>query len=271
MVVAIDVGNSAVKVALVHRDRVESVRRLATRDGAARHGLARDLGALLAGPGAPEAGEGISLVSVVPSWTDLVTETAATLGFPLLIADHDSIPMEVRLPRPESVGPDRLVSAYAAERMYGAPVIVVDLGTATTVDAVDVDGAFAGGAIAPGIEVGLRGLAGGTALLPRVAPDLPATAIGRDTESAIQSGVMLGHVGAVRELVTRIARELVPGERKRPTVVVTGGFSEAPVARLLLVDGGSGLPPVADALEPYLTLRGLALLNQEVGVLRVSR
>ena len=201
MVVAIDVGNSAVKLALVHGERVDSIQRMPTADPAARTELARDIAALILAGGDAGAGEGICLVSVVPEWTEAVMHAAVALGASLLIADHASIPLDARLPNPERVGPDRLLDAYAAERLYGAPVIVVDLGTATTVDAVDARGAFVGGAIAPGIELGLRGLASDAALLPRVAPDVPATAIGTDTPSAIQSGVVLGHVGAVRELV----------------------------------------------------------------------
>jgi type III pantothenate kinase len=269
MVVAIDAGNSAVKLALIHGERVDSIRRIPAGDDGARMGLARDVAALLLTEGQAGIGEGICLVSVVPAWTEAVTELALALGASLLVADHRLIPLEVRLAQPEQVGPDRLINAYAVERLYGAPAIVVDLGTATTVDAVDARGAFAGGAIAPGIELGLRGLASHAALLLRVAPDVPATAIGTDTEGAIQSGVVLGHVGTVRELVTRIARELVSSGSPRPKVVVTGGFSAAPVAKLLLEDGGPGLAPIADTLDPDLTLRGLALLHGEIAAVRI--
>jgi type III pantothenate kinase len=269
MVVAIDVGNSAVKIALVHGEQVDSIRRLTTADEAARSELARDIAALILTGGDAGLEEGICLVSVVPGWTDAVMHAAVGLGASLLVADHASIPIESRLPQPERIGPDRLLNAYAAERLHGAPVIIVDLGTATTVDAVDAPGSFVGGAIAPGIEMGLRGLASDAALLPLVGPDVPATAIGTDTASAIQSGVVFGHVGTVRELVTRMTHELMPGGGRRPKVVVTGGFSAEPLARLLLEDGGTGLPPVADTLDPDLTLRGLALLHAEIAAVRV--
>jgi type III pantothenate kinase len=269
MVVAIDVGNSSVKVALLLGDRVDSIRRLSTADRAAMSELPGEVAGLILAGGETGVAEGICLVSVVPSWTEAVMHAAAALGASLLIAGYASIPLDVRLREPERVGPDRLLDAYAAERMYGAPVIVVDLGTATTVDAVDASGAFVGGAIAPGIELGLRGLASDAALLPRVAPDVPATAIGTDTRSAIQSGVVLGHVGTVRELVMRIARELAPVGSRRPVVVVTGGFAAGPVGKLFLEDRGPGLAPIADTLDPELTLRGLALLHRETAAVRI--
>jgi type III pantothenate kinase len=269
MVVAIDVGNSAVKLALVHGDRVDSVRRVPTAEPGARLDLAREIAALILAGGEASVGEGICLVSVVPDWTDAVMHAAVSLGASLLIADHASIPLDVQLPNPERVGPDRLINAYAAERRYGAPVIVIDLGTATTVDAVNARGSFVGGAIAPGIELGFRGLASHAALLPRVEPAIPATAIGTDTPSAIQSGVVLGHVGAVRELVTRITHELAPAGTRRPRVVVTGGFSASPLSKLFVEKAATNLPAIADTLDPDLTLHGLALLHSEIAAVRV--
>ncbi len=265
MVIAIDAGNSAVKVALVHDHRIEAAERLPTSDAAAR----RDIGELIASLLERDRAEthargrdrrGVVLVSVVPAWTEAVMHAAVAAGVPLLIADHGSIPIETRLLHPERVGPDRLLNAYAAERLHGSPVIVVDLGTATTVDAVDSTGAFAGGAIMPGLELGLRALAGGTALLPQVDTEAPAHAIGVDTTSAIQSGAVFGHVGAVRDLVARMATELGGG---RPKVFVTGGFSAAAWARLFVDEAGPG-GRIADLLDPQLTLRGLAILHDEL-------
>jgi type III pantothenate kinase len=269
VVVAIDIGNSAVKLALLHGDRLDSIRRVPTADPAARSELARDLAALILAGGDAGTGEGICMVSVVPDWTEAVMHAAVALGASLLIADHASIPLDARLPNPERVGHDRLLNAYAAQRRYGAPVIIVDLGTATTIDAVDAGGAFVGGAIAPGIEPGLRALASDAALLPHVSPGIPATAIGTDTSDAIRSGVVLGHVGVVRELVTRISQELVPGRGRRPHVVVTGGFSATPLGRLFVETAGPSLPAIADTLDPDLTLRGLGLLHGEVAAIRV--
>jgi type III pantothenate kinase len=256
MLVVIDAGNSEVKLALVRDGRIVSTRRAPTHGRTGRYdaeGLL--LEAFGSHGGAIAVMEGIVLVSVVPSWTAAVADLGARLGVPVLVADAATIPIPADVSRAELVGADRLVNAYAAARLHETPAIVIDLGTATTVDAVDADGTFVGGAIAPGLELGLRALASGTALLPRVPLAAPPAAIGRDTAGAIQSGVVLGHVGLVHELVARIAIELGQGDGRRPIVVVTGGLSREPWVALL--EG-------VDAVDPDLTLRGLALLHTEV-------
>jgi type III pantothenate kinase len=136
--------------------------------------------------------------------------------------------------------------------------VVVDLGTATTFDCVARDGAFVGGAIAPGIELGLDALARRTAKLPRVELRSPDRAIGRDTASAIQSGAVLGYQALVAGLLVRIRRELADAGDQTPAdvhVVLTGGHSGGPWA--------AALEGVA-AVDPDLTLKGLAILHAEV-------
>ena len=118
------------------------------------------------------------------------------------------MPLAVRVDRPGEVGADRLVNALAAARLHGTPAVVVDFGTATTFDCVAADGAYVGGAIAPGLELGLDALAARTAKLPRVELRAPDRAIGRDTVSAIQSGTVLGYQALTAGLLARIRREL---------------------------------------------------------------
>jgi type III pantothenate kinase len=160
--------------------------------------------------------------------------------------------MPIHVERPDEVGADRLVNAYAAATLHGAPAIVVDLGTATTVTAVSAGGAFLGGAIAPGVRLGVEALATRTAKLPRVELRLPDRAIGRDTAEAIRSGVVLGHLGMLRELIDRIAGELGAEGGTAPRVVLTGGLATEPwLAELAGVD----------VVDPHLTLRGLVRLH----------
>ena len=132
-------------------------------------------------------------------------------------------------------------------------MIVVDIGTATTIDVVDDEGAFAGGAIMPGPQLAIRSLATDTALLPRVAARVPERVIGRDTVEAIQSGVVLGQVAAIEGLLARMTDEL--GGDVPPTVVLTGG-------------GATDLGPIrgVDLVEPDLLLRGLGRFAALVGV-----
>lgn len=159
------------------------------------------------------------------------------------------LPLEVQLPRPDLVGIDRLLAGLAAGRLRdnGQPTIVVDLGTAVTVDAVSAEGAFLGGAIMPGIGMTARAFHEFTDLLPLV--DMtelghqPA-ALGTSTQDAIRSGLFWGAVGGVRELVARLSQ----GLERPPLVVLTGGAAPS-VAKLL--DPGA-------VFAPHLVLSGIA-------------
>jgi type III pantothenate kinase len=164
------------------------------------------------------------------------------------------MPMPIRVQRPTEVGADRLVNGVAVARLYGTPAIVVDFGTATTFDCISRDGAYVGGAITPGLELGLEALASRTARLPRIELIEPQKAIGTDTVSAMQSGVVLGYRALTLGLLESIQAELARAEKVDPEniqVVLTGGLSAAPWARAL---------PGIDAIDPELTLKGLAIL-----------
>lgn len=252
MIVAIDVGNTNISLAVVRGDDVASARRAATRSATTADEAEQTLSELLAPDGAALGDvEAIVLASVVPAVSAALAELARERRIRLIVADSTNIPIAVRVDEPAAVGDDRLVNAFAAGTLYGRPAIVVDLGTATTLDVVAPDGAFLGGAIAPGLGLGLEALAARTAQLPHVALEVPERAIGRDTVSAIQSGAVLGYFGLVKELVRRITAEL----GTKPTVVLTGGLSALPWAR--------DIQGVA-AIDPLLTLRGLALVYREV-------
>jgi type III pantothenate kinase len=156
------------------------------------------------------------------------------------------------------VGADRIVNALAVARLYGTPAVVVDLGTATTFDCVGLDGAFLGGAIAPGLELGLEALAARTAKLPQIELRTPDRAIGRDTVSAMQSGAVFGYQALATGLLARLRAELAESIGARAgdvRTVLTGGLSAAPWAQ-----GIAGV----DVIDPDLTLKGLAILNAEV-------
>jgi type III pantothenate kinase len=247
MLLALDVGNTNITTGSFRATELMVTRRVPTEMGSTTEGLA----AALDLDGVSE----IVLASVVPAVTASVTQLCARRGVNLLVADAGTIPLPVQVDQPGHVGADRLVNAFAGSRLYGKPVIVVDLGTATTFDVVDAQGAFVGGAIAPGIDLGAEALAARTALLPRVALELPAHAIGTSTVTAMQSGIVIGYIGLVRELVATITAELAGNRGPQPKVILTGGWSQADWAEEIR----------ADAIDPHLTLRGLALLHAEVG------
>jgi type III pantothenate kinase len=174
------------------------------------------------------------------------------------VASAGTIPIPIRVDRPSEVGADRLVNALAAARIYGTPAVVVDFGTATTLDGIARDGAYVGGAIAPGLELGLEALAARTAKLPRIELRAPARAIGRDTVAAMQSGTIFGYQALAIGLLERVRGELAATADVEPRdvkAILTGGLAAAPWAADL--DG-------IDAIDPELTLKGLAILHSEV-------
>jgi type III pantothenate kinase len=255
MLLALDVGNTNITLGLVNGEAVISSRRASTRAAMTADELETTVAALLHLDGASLADvTGICLASVVPALTATVTQVAERRGLPLLIADAATVPIPVRVPRPAEVGADRLVNALAVARLYGTPAVVVDFGTATKFDCVARDGAFVGGAIAPGIALGIEALATRTAKLPRIELCEPDAAIGTDTVSAMQSGVVFGYRALTIGLLERIKAELAKSEKTEASkiqVVLTGGLAAAPWV--------AGLPGI-DAVDVELTLKGLGLL-----------
>jgi type III pantothenate kinase len=146
------------------------------------------------------------------------------------------------------VGADRLANAIGGHAMFARPLIIVDFGTATTFDVVDAEGNYLGGAIAPGINLSLESLHAATAKLPRIAVAAPRNVIGKDTLSAMQSGVYWGYVGLIEGLVARIRAEF----GAELMVVATGGL--APLF--------AKATPVIQKHEPEITMRGLVEIHR---------
>ncbi len=259
MLLAIDIGNSNITIGCFRNGALVATRRAATVAGATPDELELLLEGLLRLDDAAFADvSGIVCASVVPALTASLEAVADRRDRPLLIAGAGTVPLPVRTDRPGDVGADRLVNALAAGRLYGTPAVVVDFGTATTFDCVAADGAYVGGAIAPGLELGLEALAARTAKLPRIDLRTPDRAIGRDTVSAMQSGTIFGYQALVTGLLVRIRRELSDASGVSPSevrAILTGGLSTAPWAGAL-----EGI----DAIDPDLTLKGLAILHAEV-------
>ena len=193
----------------------------------------------------------VSIASVVPELTFAYSRMSAErFGIRPLIITADCVrSMRVDYDPPSSVGADRLCGAVAAFSKYGAPLVVVDVGTATVFDVVSADGVYRGGIIAPGLQTGIEALHGKAALLPRVETVFPPSVVGRNTEEAIQSGVLYGAVVMIDGILERIEREL----GSPTTVVATGGFAEIlqPHCRRM------------EIIEPNLVLEGIRLVTDQ--------
>lgn len=163
---------------------------------------------------------------------------------PLVVSAGHSCGMEVAMPNPRQVGADRIANAIAARTTYGAPVIVVDFGTATNIDVVDAEGRYRGGAISPGLMLSAGALFSRAAKLASIPVEAPEHALGDSTEAALQSGLVIGAAAQAEGLVSRIKAEL---DEPDATVVGTGGLART-VARAT---------DLFDAIDPDLTLRGI--------------
>jgi type III pantothenate kinase len=191
---------------------------------------------------------GVAVSSGVPRLTAALRGMVRRrLAVPLVVIEPGvRTGMPILIESPKEVGADRVANAVAAFEMYGGPTVVVDLGTATTFDAVSAKGEYLGGAIAPGIEVGVDALVDRAAALRRVElVEAPRSVIGKGTVEALQSGALFGCAAMVEGMCRRFEDELGPS-----TVVATGGLSS-------LV---APLSPVVDHQEPWLTLYGLRIV-----------
>lgn len=249
MLVAIDVGNTNTVMGLfdgevlVDQWRLSTVReRTADEYKLFAAGLLRQDGYRL------EQVDGVALSSVVPEAKEALTTMARRLvdGPVLVVGPGVKTGMAINIDVPHEVGADRVVNAVAARARYGAPVIAVDFGTSTNFDVVDADGAYVGGAIAPGLQVSEDALISATAALRRVDIREPRAAIGRNTVEAMQSGLIYGHAGLVDGIMERLAAE-VGGD---PARVATGGLASTIVPHCRSVE----------IVDDRLTLDGLRLI-----------
>ena len=243
MLLLFDIGNTHTHVGLADDRRVLGQINISTRDwfGGKAAALVRKFA------GATKIEGGI-LCSVVPRATPLVRKAVRALWkLDMLELTAKTVRgVGIDYPKPETIGPDRLANAVAARKRFGAPVVVVDFGTAVTFDVVNSKGDYAGGVIAPGLAAMTDYLHEKTALLPRVQIREIKNAIGKSTEAAMLAGAVHGYRGLVRGLIGELKREL---KVKNLPVVATGGYAKLIAARL----------PEISAVAPDLTLEGLRL------------
>jgi len=244
MILLFDIGNTNTHLGLANSRRV--IQQADVPTAAWFNGTARKLVARFA---AGSRLEGAALCSVVPRATPLVRKVVQhRWHLPCLeLTPKTLCGVGIDYPTPNSIGPDRLANAAAARQRVGAPVVVVDFGTAVTFDVVDGAGNYVGGIITPGLAAMTDYLHEKTALLPRIRICEVKNPIGKSTEQAMIVGAVHGYRGLIRELIMELKREL---NVYRLPVVATGGY-----ARLI----ASKLPEIT-AVDPLLTLEGLRLV-----------
>ncbi len=249
MNLAVDVGNTQTVIGLFETDTLGGHWRISTDATLTPDEIRIKIGGLLATEG--RAWSDISRVivsSVVPSQSEAYEEVCrkATGRAAMMVGPGLKTGMAIRYDNPHEVGADRIVNGVAAFAALGGPVVVVDFGTATTIDVVDSEGAYLGGAIAPGLETSAEALFSRAARLSKVDLEDPGTVIGKNTRHSVQAGLLLGEAAMVDGLVRRVWAEL--GEQT--PVVATGGLAErmAPLCAT-----------VTD-VDPDLTLKGLMIL-----------
>ena len=195
--------------------------------------------------------EGAILSSVVPPLNAPISSAVKKIigKKPMLVGSGMKTGLNIKVDNPKSVGGDRIVAAVAAAAQFEGPIIVIDMGTATTLDIVDRDGSYTGGVILPGVMVSLNALVGNTAQLPQINLEAPKRVIGKNTVECMQNGIMYGNAAMLDGLIDRMEAEM--GEKA--TLVATGGMARF-------------ITPLCNheiTYIPDLLLRGLLILYRQ--------
>jgi len=253
VLLAIDAGNTNIVIGVFENDKLVSNWRVTTE----RHKLADEYGMLIRGLLVNEQIEhtkirGIIVSSVVPEIASALVEMSKrSFGLPPIVVSIDEeIGIEIRCDNPAEVGSDRIVNAVGAYVEYGGPLIVVDFGTAITFDAIAEDGAYLGGAIAPGINISIDALFERAAKLMRIDIRRPGKVIGKNTVESLRSGIYYGFLEQMEGIIRRMKDEM----GNNPKVVATGGLAE-----LVAVDS-----ELVDVIDKNLTLKGLKTLYSRI-------
>jgi len=251
MLLAVDIGNTQTHLGvfshaeLVHEWRAATEQRRTADELALMFGEFLSLGDL----SFSRQITGVAISSVVPRATQELREmTMRYFGFPAIVVEPGTrTGIAVLTDNPREVGADRIANAVGAHGVFpDEPVVVVDFGTAITVDAVSSRGEYLGGAIAPGVDTAASALFASTAQIRRVELVAPPCAIGKSTVTSVQSGIVYGTAALVDGLVGRVADELDPAAR----VIATGGLAPSVVPHCVRIE----------RVEPTLTLHGLRLI-----------
>lgn len=232
MILAIDMGNTNIVIGGIDSEKTYFLERITTDHAKTGMEYAIHMKNILEiYHFKPSDFEGAILSSVVPPLNAAVSSAVKKLfGFrPMLVGSGIKTGMNIQMDNPKTVGSDMIVDAVAAIKEYPCPLVIIDMGTATTISVVDHSGNYIGGTIHPGLQVSLESLSGKTAQLPYISLDIPPRVIGKNTIDCMRSGIMYGSAGMLDGIIDRIEEEL--GEPI--TILATGGLSRfiAPLCR----------------------------------------
>lgn len=249
MVLAIDIGNSNIVIGCFNKSKIEFVDRLATnRNATALEYVVLIKTVLELNDYTGHKFDGSIISSVVPSVTNMMKTALEKITgtTPLIVGPGLKTGLRIRLDNPAQLGSDRVADAVAAVDCYPCPLIIIDMGTATTISVIDGSKCFVGGIIMPGLRISAAALASQTSQLPQVSLDPPKNVIGRNTVDCMRSGIILGCASTIDGMIARIEDEL----GQSCTVVSTGGNAKivTPYCRRKIIT------------DEQLLLKGLMLL-----------
>lgn len=256
MIICLDVGNTNIKYALFDRDRLVLSFRVASEHKKTSDEYGGQLVSILNNNRIRVSDIRGGIISSVVPQLDYTLERMCSTYLkikPLMLAPGLKTGMDLKVDNAREVGADRVVNNVSGVRKYGAPLIIIDFGTATTFNVIDEKCRFIGGVIAPGIKGSLDSLVNGTAKLPRVEIERPDKVIGTNTVTNMQSGIVFGFAGLVEYIVRKIKKEMKCDNIR---TVATGGFSEVIAKEISCID-------VVDKLLTLEGLRYLYYLNTE--------
>lgn len=225
LLLTIDVGNSNVTFGVFESNRLLKTFRIITQQSLSSEEYAKEIKNHLSDNLLQNVKwQGAVICSVVKPLTSLFAAVCSEiLQLPVMIITHDSVTgIRIQTESPSETGTDRIVNSAAAFARFGGPCVVVDMGTATTFDVVTEHGVFLGGAIVAGLGLMAEALQLRTSQLPMISLEIPEKSIGRNTISAMQSGVVLGYIALIEGLLQKIEHEL----GQQPRIILTGGFAE---------------------------------------------
>ena len=250
MLLAIDIGNTGITLGVFDGEELKATWQISTGIHRAADEYAALLLNLISRGSTSSEISGVAICSVVPPLIAVFEEVCQRYFqlSPLVVGAGVKTRVRIRMDNPREVGADRIANAVAAHHLYSGPLIIVDLGTATTFDVLSKEGDYIGGAIAPGISTAAEALFMRAAKLPRVEMLCPPRAIGSNTVAAMQSGIIFGYISLIEGMVARIQKELDQPAK----VIATGGYAEL-IARET---------EVINMVNPNLTLVGLRLIYQ---------